>query len=144
MAKPASGLIRRGRAGAAEGTTRDDSVTNSTCRKRKYTERNQIWHFPLRKENFRTHQEKQHPLFWKKVRVILQLNKERCFDNFNGVRIVSYFGSEEKGLLIYSNATILERESAVLCGLFFRVVEGDDGLEERSKKRALHVFNKKS
>lgn len=35
------------------------------------------------------------------------------------MRIVSYFGSEEKGLLIYSNATILERESAVLCGLFF-------------------------
>lgn len=114
-------------------------AVDPSTRKRKATERNQIWRWPFRKENFRSHLEGQHPLFWEKYRVLSAAQKDNYFVDFSAGRIGSYFETDRDSVVMYANATIVEN---VIGDLFFRVVEGEDGMVEVSKERALGVFKK--
>lgn len=56
-----------------------------------------------------------------------------------GGKIGSYFDIYGEELIAYASAMIVEN---IIGDLFFRRVEGEEGLEEVSKENALHIFHK--
>eukprot|EP00173_Palmaria_palmata_P005057 Plantae.Rhodophyta-Palmaria_palmata.ctg8160.p2 GENE.Plantae.Rhodophyta-Palmaria_palmata.ctg8160~~Plantae.Rhodophyta-Palmaria_palmata.ctg8160.p2 ORF type:complete len:156 (-),score=15.47 Plantae.Rhodophyta-Palmaria_palmata.ctg8160:686-1153(-) len=64
-----------------------DPSEESGARKRKATEREQMWHTPYRKKNFRSHMEQQHSTFWKKYNVLSFVAKDTYFNSHSEKRL---------------------------------------------------------
>lgn len=93
---------------------RENDASGST-RKRKETERREMWRAPFRKKIFRSHMERQHPGHWERYRHSSRAAKLTYFNRNGGGKSTSYFEVYGVGLVIKIGEGIVDN---VVRGLF--------------------------